>query len=106
MSVAFTEGETYAQIFDRVMKQAGYEYEANGTVEKDFTLNLIKNADSGKLNVPNCIQNMPASSMWDGSELKAPNNQSSNINAPDLGVDNSSWGGLKGLDLPARESQK
>lgn len=57
--IIFYDGENYAQVLDRVLKQAGYEYENAGTLTDDrFYLPAIKNADSGLIDIPDCILNM------------------------------------------------
>ena len=61
-AVEFKSGETYADIIDRLLKANGYTYKASKT-NMGFYLSSINNADSGVLNVPKCIQDMPDSSM-------------------------------------------
>ena len=59
IAVPFYDGENYAQVLDRVLKQAGYEYKNAGTLTDDsFYLSAIKNADSGLIDIPDCILNM------------------------------------------------
>lgn len=56
-AVRFNSGDTYADIIVRLLKANGYTYEA--TKSMGFYLAYINNADSGVVNVPKCIQNMP-----------------------------------------------
>lgn len=53
--VEYEEGETVAQLFDRVMQKHHLSYENGGSLKKDFYLSAIKNADTGKVEIPNLI---------------------------------------------------
>lgn len=57
-AVKFKSGETYADIIKRLLTANGYTYNAS-VGSMGFYLSSIDNADSGVLNVPKCIQNMP-----------------------------------------------
>lgn len=85
--IAFTDGENFAQIFDRLMKQHGYTYTYDGKLTSGFYLRSIDNADTGKLNIPACIQKMPGSTNWDGTVVAPPTNtvNTGNIEFPTLG---------------------
>ncbi len=84
--VTFTQGETFAQVFDRLMKKHGYTYTADGTLTSGFYLRSINRADTGRLNIPACIQRMPGT-VWSGVSISAPTNtkNTGNLEFPALG---------------------
>lgn len=82
-AVTFTEGENYAQIFDRLMKNNGYRYQYKGTLTDGFYLESIYNADTGKLNIPQCIMNMEPSMGSNGGEPENPPTNENNLGNPD-----------------------
>lgn len=55
--VSFEAGETYADIIEKLLKANGYTYDAQNT-GMGFYLAEIDHADSGVLNIPQCISNM------------------------------------------------
>ena len=55
--VSFEAGETYADIIEKILKANGYTYDAQNT-GMGFYLAEIDHADSGVLNIPQCISNM------------------------------------------------
>ena len=57
-AVKFKRGETYADIVKRLLTANGYTYSAS-VGSMGFYLSSIDHADSGVINVPKCIQNMP-----------------------------------------------
>lgn len=95
--VTFTEGENFAQVFDRLMTDHGYKYSYTGTLESGFYLQGIYEADTGTLNIPSCIQQMPNSTLQDGTVVSPPTNTSNTGNSekPYLGEfaysDQSGW---------------
>ena len=52
--VSFEAGETYADIIEKILKANGYTYDAQNT-GMGFYLAEIDHADSGVLNIPQCI---------------------------------------------------
>lgn len=52
--VTFTRGEKASQLIDRVLKANGYTYTLDGG--GNWYLTGIKNADSGQVKVPSCVQ--------------------------------------------------
>lgn len=46
VKMAFEDGETAAQVFVRFLQQAGFDYEATGTVQNGFYLKAIKDGSS------------------------------------------------------------
>ena len=87
VEVSFQQGENVAQVFDRLMKQRGYTYSNDCRLTSGLYLRSIDRADTGKLNIPSCIQNMPGSRNWDGSKVNPPNNKvnTGNVEFPTLG---------------------
>lgn len=85
--MTFTDGENFAQVFDRLMKKHGYTYTYDGKLTSGFYLRSIDHADTGKLNIPSCIQQMPGSVNWDGSVVAPPTNtvHTGNVEFPTLG---------------------
>lgn len=85
--VTFQAGENVAQVFDRLMKQKGYTYTNTGRLTESFYLASIDKADTGKLDIPSCIQKMPPSVSWDGTKVYPPSNtvNTGNIEFPTLG---------------------
>ena len=85
--ISFTQGENFAQVFDRLMKQKGFTYRYNGRLTDGFYLESIDNADTGVLNIPRCIQNMPSVPNWDGTKVAPPTNENhtGNLEFPALG---------------------
>ena len=57
--IPLEEGDTYASILLRALAEYGYTARYNGSADYGFYLQGIENADSGVLNIPSCIQNMP-----------------------------------------------
>ena len=55
-AVEFKAGDTYADILENLLKTHGYTY--NITRTYGYYLDRIDNADSGKVNIPKCIQGM------------------------------------------------
>ena len=91
MKVEIKDGDTVQTVFEKAMKDAGYEYTADNSY--GFYLTGIKKADSGKIDIPKQISDMPdyvSSYEWDGqtysTTYKAPSNEHNdgNANAPDL----------------------
>lgn len=62
VAVQFKDGETYADIIKKLLKENGYNYNAS-VGSMGFYLASIDNADNGVLNVPKCIQDMPDDDM-------------------------------------------
>lgn len=65
--VTIESGETCDVVFDRVITAAGYEYDYSGDIGSGFYLASIKNADSGILDIPECISSI------DGAPSNASN---------------------------------
>ena len=84
--ITFQDGETFAQVFDRFIKKHGYTYTHDGTLTSSFYLRSIDNADTGKLNIPLCVQAMP-SYEYGGETVSPPTNinNTGNIEFPTLG---------------------
>ncbi len=53
--IEYQEGESVADLFDRVMKKHHFSYENGGSLKKDFYLSAIQNADTKKVRIPNLI---------------------------------------------------
>lgn len=81
------EGDTtVAKVFDQVMKSKSIQYKAGGSTEDGFYITSIKNADNGKLNIPEKIAKMESVNLY-GMDYSAPSNENNdgNKDAPDLG---------------------
>lgn len=95
--ITFSAGENFAQVFDRLMKKHGYRYSNTGRLTSGFYLESIERADTGRLNIPACIRNMPGTKNFDGTEVAPPNNtqNTGNTDFPALGEfaysDQSGW---------------
>lgn len=95
--VTFNAGENFAQVFDRLMKKHGYRYSNTGRLTSGFYLESIGGADTGKLNIPACIRNMPGTKNFDGTVVAPPSNtkNTGNDDFPALGEfaysDQSGW---------------
>ena len=89
--VEIQDGETLQTAFEKLMKQTNNEFTADKTY--GFYLTGIKNADTGKIDIPKEIASMPdyvSSYEWEGqtysTTYKAPSNEKNDGNAllPDL----------------------
>lgn len=95
--ITFNAGENFAQIFDRLMKKHGYRYSNTGRLTSGFYLESIEQADTGRLNIPACIQKMPGTKNFDGTTVAPPSNakNTGNDDRPALGEfaysDQSGW---------------
>lgn len=95
--VTFKAGENFAQVFDRLMKKHGYRYSNTGRLTSGFYLESIERADTGRLNIPACIQKMPGTKNFDGTVVAPPTNakNTGNDDFPALGEfaysDQSGW---------------
>lgn len=84
MLVEIQEGDDYSKLLTRVMDSLGIRYTYTGNVGWSFYLSGIKDADTGNLNIPLCIRNMPPQRDWNGQKVYPPNNSAVNDYAPDL----------------------
>lgn len=84
MLVEIQEGDDYSKLLTRVMDRMGIQYTYTGNIGWSFYLSGIKDADTGKLNIPACIQNMPPQRDWNGKKVYPPNNSAINDYAPNL----------------------
>ena len=57
--IHFKKGDYYSDIICKLLKEKGYTYSAKMTSMYGFYLEGIDNADTGILNIPQCIQKMP-----------------------------------------------
>ena len=85
------DGDTLQTVFEKVMKDAGYETVVD--TQYGYYLTGIKNADSGKIDIPKKISDMPdyvSSYEWEGQTFSttyvAPSNENNDgtLRAPDL----------------------
>ncbi len=78
----FEEGETYGDVIERVLEDAGYDCKITYDWGTPY-LETVYGADSGVYNLPECIKNIDASVTAIFGDL--PTNDAENINSPDLG---------------------
>lgn len=86
--VTVKKGTNCAQLFDQVLKEHGYTYEASGSTTSSFYLRSIHNADTGNngyTNIPECVQNMGNYGDGNGTSIAPPTNKSKNTSYPSLG---------------------
>lgn len=81
-AISFTQGDSCEDIFKRLMEINNLTYEFRG-----WYLASINNADTGKLDIPACIRNMPETVNWDGTRVSPPTNENNtgNPDFPNLG---------------------
>ncbi len=90
--VNIEEGDTFEDIFKKLMEENNMKANWNGNY-----LVSIDNADTGVLDIPDCIQDMPLSENWDGTKVFPPTNEENtgNVEFPTLGEfaysDQSGW---------------
>ena len=92
MKVEVGDKDTVADVFVKAMKKKNLQFEAGDLSNiSNFYLTNIKNADSGKINIPEAISKMPQYDYdWGGGysgTYYAPSNDKNdgNTKAPDLG---------------------
>ena len=69
--VSFEAGETYADIIEKLLKENGYTYDVTNT-GMGFYLAEIDHADSGVVNIPNCILQMEGNTLTNEKLEKNP----------------------------------
>lgn len=90
--VSLEKGDTFEDIFKKLMEENNMKANWNGNY-----LVSIDNADTGVLDIPDCIQTMPPSQNWDGTQVFPPTNENNagNVEFPTLGEfaysDQSGW---------------
>lgn len=82
--VDIEEGDDYSILLDRVLNQYGIGYTCTGKPGWSFYLSGIKNADTGKLDIPQCVQDMSPMRDFNGNRVYPPNNSAVNDAYPDL----------------------
>ena len=74
--VKIQQGDTYADICQRVLKENGYDYKTDGG--GGFYLSGIYGADPGGISIPSCIRNLPSQSGSGGEMVSPPDNSAVN----------------------------